>query len=151
MANSITLYIGYDAQTLGKDDFDGEVVYDYYGRPVPKPAGGSLSLGTHSNSSKLIVESFVSLFERIANPKYLVRRVNVCANNTIPESRREPSLFDGMEAEALGIKPGQEESLQSARLKIIGKFGKNAILKGTNLQEGATTRDRNEQIGGHKA
>ena len=151
VANSITLYIGYDAQTLGKDDFDGEVVYDYYGRPVPKPAGASLSLGTHSNSSKLIVESFVSLFERIANPKYLVRRVNVCANNTIPESPREPSLFDGMEAEALGIKPGQEESLQSARLKIIGKFGKNAILKGTNLQEGATTRDRNEQIGGHKA
>ncbi len=151
VANSITLYIGYDAQTLGKDDFDGEVVYDYYGRPVPKPAGASLSLGTHSNSSKLIVESFMALFERIANPKYLVRRVNVCANNTIPESRREPSLFDGIEAEALGIKPGQEESLQSARLKIIGKFGKNAILKGTNLQEGATTRDRNEQIGGHKA
>ena len=151
VANSITLYIGYDAQTLSKDDFDGEVVYDYYGRPVPKPAGASLSLGTHSNSSKLIVESFVSLFERIANPKYLVRRVNVCANNTIPESQREPSLFDDMEAETLGIKPGQEESLQSARLKIIGKFGKNAILKGTNLQEGATTRDRNEQIGGHKA
>ena len=151
VAASITLQVGYDIESLNLKDFDGEVVRDYYGRETPKPAHGSLGFGTETNSSKAIVEGFVSLFERIVNKGWLVRRVNISANNTIPLSQRQPGLFDQVDSGEGGLNQEKENSLQKARLKIINKYGKNAILKGMNLEEGATTRDRNSQIGGHKA
>ena len=151
VATAVTLQIGYDIESLNQNDFDGEIVRDYYGREVPKPAHGTCSFNTETNSSKTIVEAAVSLFEKIANHKWLVRRVNISANNTIPVDRREPGLFDGLEESDGGLNHQKEDSLQKTRLEIIKKFGKNAILKGMNLEDGATTRDRNNQIGGHKA
>ncbi len=150
-ADSLSLYVGYDVETLALSDFDGEVVRDYYGRDAPKPAHGKKSFATHTNSSKMIVESAVSLFEKIANQKWLVRRINITANNVISQNQVQPGLFDGLDEKDGGTNHQKEDNLQRARLEIIRKFGKNAILKGTNLEEGATTRDRNEQIGGHKA
>ncbi len=151
LASSITLQVGYDIESLKLEDFDGEIVKDFYGRQVPKPAHGSFAFAGETNSSAMIVESFVGLFERLVNPDWLVRRINLTANNTIPLSQRQASLFDELD-EGTDLKNRQkEESLQKARLEIINKFGKNAILKGMDLQEGATTKDRNSQIGGHKA
>ncbi len=151
VASSITLQVGYDIESLNQKDFDGEVVRDFYGREMPKPAHGSYNFGSETNSSKIIVEAFVELFEKIANPAWLYRRINITANNTISESQRQPGLFDQVDEDEGGLNQEKENSLQKARLEIMRKFGKNAILKGTNLEEGATTRDRNSQIGGHKA
>ena len=151
VASSVALYVGYDVESLDQNDFDGDVVRDYYGREVPKPAHGASQLGTETNSSKMIVEALVAVFEKVVNPKWLVRRVNITANDIKPLSERQPGLFDSLDENELGFNQKKEDSLQKARLEIIRKFGKNAILKGTNLEEGATTIDRNSQIGGHKA
>jgi len=151
VTGSITLYVGYDVESVWVPGFDGELVRDYYGREIPKPAHGNWSFTTETNSSRLIVEGFVSVFEKVVNPAWFVRRVNVVANNTKPANERQPSLFDEIDEKEGGLNQTKEDSLQKARLKIMSKYGKNAILKGMNLEEGATTRDRNEQIGGHKA
>ncbi|MCR4631032.1 MAG: DNA methylase [Treponema sp.] len=151
LASSVTLQVGYDIESLNLPDFDGEVVTDFYGRQTPKPAHGSWSFSSETNSSKIIVEGFMSIFEKTVNPLWLVRRVNITANNTIPVSQRQPGLFDAVDEKEGGLNQEKEDRLQKARLEIMKKFGKNAILKGTNLEEGATTRDRNAQIGGHRA
>jgi DNA polymerase V len=151
VAESVTLQVGYDVESLNLKEFDGEVVRDFYGREMPKPAHGSATLGTETNSSKTIVDTFVELFERIVNPAWLVRRVNITANNTKPECERQPGLFDEVDEKEGGLNQERENSLQKARLEIMRKYGKNAILKGMDLEEGATTIDRNSQIGGHKA
>lgn len=151
VTGSITLYVGYDVGSLEVPGFDGEVVRDYYGRELPKPSHGSWSFGTETNSSRMIVEAFVSIFERVVNPRWLVRRVNITANGTKPVRARQPCLFDSVDKREGGLNQEKEDSLQKARLEIINRYGKNAILKGMNLEEGATTRDRNVQIGGHKA
>jgi len=151
VASSITLQVGYDIESLDLPDFDGEVVTDFYGRQTPKPAHGSWSFSSETNSSKIIVEGFMSIFEKTVNPLWLVRRVNITANNTIPVSQRQPGLFDAVDEKEGGLNQEKEDRLQKARLEIMKKFGKNAILKGTNLEDGATTRDRNAQIGGHRA
>ena len=145
LASSITIMVGYDRSSLEKNQFDGEITYDPWGRPIPKPAGGTVKLGCETNSSRLIVEKTVELFERTVNQKLLVRRINLTANEIIPAEKKQPSLFDDIESDE------KENSLQKTRLEIIRKFGKNALLKGTNLEDGATTKDRNQQIGGHKA
>ena len=151
VASSITLQVGYDIESLDLPDFDGEVVTDFYGRQTPKPAHGSWSFSSETNSSMIIVEGFMSIFEKTVNPLWLVRRVNITANNTIPVSQRQPGLFDAVDEKEGGLNQEKEDRLQKARLEIMKKFGKNAILKGTNLEDGATTRDRNAQIGGHRA
>ena len=151
VASSITLQVGYDIESLDLPDFDGEVVTDFYGRQTPKPAHGSWAFSSETNSSKIIVEGFMSIFEKTVNPLWLVRRVNITANNTIPVSQRQPGLFDAVDEKECGLNQEKEDRLQKARLEIMKKFGKNAILKGTNLEDGATTRDRNVQIGGHRA
>lgn len=151
VAASVTLQVGYDVESLNLKNFDGEVVRDFYGRDIPKPAHASAWLGQETNSSKIIVEAFVGLFEKIVNPSWLVRRVNITANNTKLESEHQPGLFDDVDKKDGGFNQEKEDSLQKTRLEIMRKFGKNALLKGMNLQEGATTIDRNVQIGGHKA
>lgn len=154
LASSITLHVGYDIETLNltTPDFDsvyeGEIVKDFYGRLVPKPAHGTLSLNecqNATNSSWQIVNAAMTIYKNAVNPKCLVRRINITANNIIPISIRQPGLFDEM------LESEKESNLQAARLSIIEKFGKNALLKGMDFEEGATTRDRNAQIGGHKA
>lgn len=151
VTDSITLYAGYDIESLYVPGFDGEVVRDFYGREIPKPAHGSWTFDAETNSSRQIVEGFVSIFERTANPSWLYRRINITANNIKPANLKQPGLFDELETEEGVTNQHKENQLQEARLKIIQKYGKNAILKGTNFEEGATTRDRNVQIGGHKA
>ncbi len=154
LASSITLHVGYDIETLNltTPDFDsvykGEIVKDFYGRLVPKPAHGTLSLNesqNESNSPSQIVNAAMTIYKNTVNPKCLVRRINITANNVIPMSERQPGLFDEM------LDSEKESNLQAARLSIIEKFGKNALLKGMDFEEGATTRDRNAQIGGHNA
>ena len=147
VTSSVTLQVGYDIDGI-PENFDGDFVSDFYGRIVPKPAHGSIFVGDDTNSSKSIVEGFVSLYERIVNPALKVRRFNISANEVKSQSEREATLFDSLEE---NLPDKKEESLQHARLAIIKKFGKNAILKGTNLQESAMTIERNKQIGGHKA
>lgn len=145
VTSSLTLMVSFDAETLNTSDFTGETVTDFYGRLLPKPVNGSINIGQETNSPKLFIESLLTLFHRIAPESYLVRKLNVSANDVKPAAEKQPSLFDEPAADS------KEDSLQKTRLEIMKKFGKNAILKGMDLQQDATTRDRNAQIGGHKA
>ncbi len=149
VTDQIVLSIGYDAESLthGKEK-DVEVVKDWYGRPVPKPAHGSVNLGGHTSSTRRVSDAVRDLYGRIVRRDLLVRRVSVTANHVIPEALspgEQAGLFDAP------LDRGKERSRQEAILSIRRKFGKNAILKGIDFEEGATTRDRNQQIGGHKA
>lgn len=145
VASNFSLMIGYDRTSLNDCEYKGDLVYDGWGRLMPKPSHGNFDLGLETNSSHQIVEGFVQLFDQIGNPELMVRRVCVNANNIISKEARQIGLFDEIEHEE------KEDKLQQTRLDILKKFGKNALLKGTNLQDGAMTRERNMQIGGHKA
>lgn len=165
-ADQIVLTVGYDRESLedgrGKG-YHGPVTTDRYGRKVPKHACGSINLGKYSSSTSLIVSKATELYEQIVNQALLVRRVSITANHIIQESNileengyEQMDLFTDyarLEAEHQKERKAleQEKKLQQAMLDIKKKFGKNAILKGMNLQEGATTIERNRQVGGHKA
>ena len=136
---------------------------DHYGRRVPVHAHGTINLDRQTASTKLIMDAVMELFERIVNPDLLIRRVSLVANHVIDEKiiQKEPvfeqmNLFTDYEAldrnqEAQNEALEREKKVQQAVLSIKKRYGKNAILKGMNLQEGATTLERNNQIGGHKA
>ena len=167
MTNQMTLTVGYDVESLTnksiRQKYHGEIKTDHYGRQVPKHAHGTQKLPKHMSSSKVIVNAVVELFERIVNPDLLVRRMYVVANNVIRETEikstpefEQLDLFSNTEeqikqrdAEERALE--KEKNLQKAIIKLEGKYGKNAVLKGMNLEEGATTIERNGQIGGHKA
>jgi len=159
VTDQIVLTVGYDIENIAdpnrREKYDGEIIIDHYGRKVPKSAHGSENIGRQTSSSKLIVGATMSLFERIVDRNLLVRRVSIAANHVIPENKvvkdtaRQLDLFTDYEAEDKKLE--KERKLQEATLKLRNKYGKNAVLKGTNLQEGATTVERNKQIGGHKA
>lgn len=147
LSDSFTLTIGYDRESVDNGTYDGDVAIDYYGRMVPIPSHGTVNFGDHTSSTQKIMAGMLSLFDRIVNPGVTVRRITIAANNLKKESEnyQQMDLFtDYKEAE-------QEKKLQRALLEIQGKYGKNAVLKGTNYLEGATTRERNSQIGGHKS
>ena len=133
----------------GKGAWKGQLVTDWYGRPAPKPAHGSLNLGKHTSSTRLITKAVADLFDGNVDKRLHVRRINVSANHVIDERRAagEPSL------DLFGEKAAddRERKQQEAILEIRRRFGKNAILKGMDFEEGATARERNKQIGGHKA
>lgn len=167
VTDQIVLTIGYDIENLTdpkrSSKYTGSVTTDHYGRKIPKHAHGTANLKMPSSSTMLIMDAVTELFDRIVDPNLLVRRVNITANHVIPEADAKQSapmeqldLFTDYEAEE---KKREEENAalerekrrQKAVLTIRKKFGKNAILKGMNLEEGATTMDRNNQIGGHKA
>ena len=126
-------------------NYDGETVKDPWGRLMPKPVHGTKGLSVETNSSAIIIDAILSIYERIVDPSLMVRRINLTANNLITPEQKQPGLFDDMDEHE------KEDKLQTVRLEIMKKFGKNAILKGTNLEDGATTMERNRQIGGHKA
>ena len=132
----------------GEGDYAGPVVNDWYGRPVPKPAHGSINLGRQTSSTDIILKAVGELFDRIVDRDLLVRRMYIVANHVIPEDEAA-----GVQLNLFEEEPDleRERSRQEAILKIREKFGKNAILKGMNFEEGATAKDRNKQIGGHKA
>lgn len=150
VTDQMVLTVGYDIENLDDRNrgYQGEVVRDFYGRSVPKPAHGSINLGSHNSSTELITDAVMQLFDRIVDRNLLVRRMYVVANHTLDEERAamEPvSLFADTQADE------KERKRQEAIIAIKNKFGKNAILKGMNFSEGATARERNAQVGGHKA
>ena len=165
VTNQLVLTVSYDRENLTRPEiaskYHGEIVMDYYGRPVPKHAHGTANLGSHSSSSKEIIEAVISLYDRIVNRDLLIRRLNISTNHIIAEGNVQETTnngptqldlftdYDAIRKEKENKK--KERRIQEALLKIKHKFGKNAILKGTSYAEGATARERNKQIGGHKA
>lgn len=215
-ADQMVLTVVYDKDNLTdpaiREKYKGPVKKDWYGRMAPKPAHGTVSLGRHTSSSRIITDAVLSLYDRIVDPDLMVRRIFLVTNHVIEEAETKkttvidgnPSAFpdgknnreknqekesasgrEGSRETSIAIKPDNGESgaagswqqldlftdyevleaekerekaalekerrLQEAMLEIRRKYGKNAILKGTSLQEGATMRDRNQSIGGHKA
>lgn len=142
VSDSISVMIGYDAVNTS---YLGELKTNYYGKVVPRPAGGTIALEGSTNSMKKIAGAALELFERTVNPALSIRRISITANNTQPLSFAQRSLFETEEEDE------EQQKLQRTLLDIKKRFGKNAILKGLNFKEGATQRERNAQIGGHKA
>ncbi len=168
VTDQIVLTIGYDIENLSdakrSRDYKGEVTTDHYGRKVPKQAHGSQNIGRHTSVTSLIVDAAMELYDRIVDPKLLVRRMYVVANHVIPEADAKSPIPETEQLDlftdyaALEKKRADEEAKlekerrsQAAILAIREKFGKNAVLKGVSYTEGATARERNGQIGGHKA
>ncbi len=149
VTDQVVLHVGYDMESLERvEDYGGPIDDDWYGRKVPKPAHGSANLGRQTSSTTLIADAMMDLYDRIVDRRLSVRRVYVVANHVVDESRVEGvqlSLFDGPEEDI-----ARERSRQEAILAIRRRFGKNAILTGIDFEEGATTRERNNQIGGHR-
>ena len=167
VTDQMVLSIGYDIENLSnkeiRKNYKGEVNVDRYGRMVPKHAHGSANLGLQTSSTKLIMDAVMELYDRIVDPRLLIRRVTVVANHLVEEDTvKESPSFEQMDlfTDYGALEKAQEEEnarlkkerkLQEAMLAVKKKYGKNAILKGMNLEEGATTIERNNQIGGHKA
>lgn len=167
VTDQIVLTIGYDIENLTDPKrskfYSGPITVDAYGRKIPKHAHGTANIGKQTSSTKLITEAVMELYDRIVNPSLLIRRLNISANHVVPEQsvKNEPqveqlNLFTNYEElekrrEKENADLEREKKIQQAVLSIKKKFGKNSILKGMNLQEGATAKDRNQQIGGHKA
>ena len=163
VTNQMVLTIGYDIENLTdpkrRNAYQGEITTDPYGRKIPKHAHGTANLGRRTSSTRLITDAVMDLFDRIVDRNLLVRRINLVATNVLPEQAVQQELsFQQLDLFADTQKQEEEEAQlerekrrQQAVLSIRKKFGKNAILKGMNYEEGATTRDRNGQIGGHKA
>lgn len=146
VTDSLTLDIGYDRENCDKGIYHGPVHIDHYGRTVPKGAHGSTRLDNPTNLSSQLMAATTELFDRIANRSLTVRRITIAANCVIKDQGiLQVDLFTDTS------KLEREKSLQATMLGIKKKFGKNAVLKGTNYLEGATMRERNGQIGGHKA
>ena len=169
VTDRMVLTVGYDIENLTdksrRNAYSGEVVTDRYGRKIPKHAHGTANLKEKTSSISIIMDAVMELYDRIMDPALLTRRMSVVAANVVDESEAEAqkketyeqlTLFTDIEAEEERKKEEKaallkERKAQETVLAIRKKFGKNAILKGTNLEEGATTIDRNRQIGGHKA
>ena len=167
LTDQLVLTVGYDRENLADPNrrgaYKGEVATDYYGRAVPKKAHGSINLKKQTSSTKIITEAAMELFDRIVDKDLTVRRMYVVANRVVPESEaaqtrsesEQLSLFTDYaalerERQAEDEALAREKRLQKAVLNIKRKFGKNSILKGMSFEEGATARERNKQIGGHR-
>lgn len=157
VTNQLVLTVGYDIENLADParQYTGAVVKDHYGRQIPKHAHGTANLEAYTSSSKVILQAMTELYDRIVDPRLLIRRLNVVANNVVSEAEapgageEQLDLFRDAEAEHAALE--REKKLQQAVIGLKKKFGKNAVLKGMNLEDGATARDRNSQIGGHRA
>lgn len=168
VTDQIVITVGYDIENLTDPEcrkkYRGEVVTDRYGRQIPKHAHGTENLESFTSSTQKVVEAASVLYDRIVDKNLLIRRMNITANNIVEEkaapqknnSYQQLDLFTDYAAEEEqekqeALRLDRERKLQEATITIKKKFGKNAILKGMSLQEGATAKNRNEQIGGHKA
>ena len=163
--NQMTLTIGYDADSLNDPTkpYFGEVTVDHYGRTIPKHAHGTVNFENHTSSTEQIMAELLGLYDKIINQNLLIRRVNISANNLIKESEIDCSpkveqmdFFTDYKERDEAKKAEKERYVrekmrQNAVISIRKKYGGNAIIRGMNLTEGATTIDRNKQIGGHKA
>lgn len=168
VTDQIVVTVGYDIENLSdpsrRQRYHGAIVKDNYGRQIPKHAHGTENLSAHTSSTKQIMKAASNLFDRIVDANLLIRRLNIVAAHVIPESdaQRLGETFEQLdlftdyaalqaERERNQAELERERRMQETMLTIKKKFGKNAILKGMNLEEGATAKDRNAQIGGHKA
>lgn len=166
VSDQLTLTIGYDKENLEKPEilasYTGEVKADRYGRLIPKHAHGTANLKKYTASSTVFLEAFTELFERIVDPRLTVRRITLAACRVLPEKKaEEQNAFEQMDifsfaaaqekSDREAAAEEKEKHLQEALLAIKDKYGKNAVLRGMNLEEGATAAARNAQIGGHKA
>ena len=161
VTDQLILAIGYDIENLknSRIDYNGEITIDRYGRSIPKHAHGTINLDHKTSSTKIIEKATMELYDRIINKKLLTRRISLAANKVVSEEIAEKennytqiNLFTNYTVEKRKHEQElQERELQRSILDIKKKYGKNAILKGMNFQEGATTIERNSQIGGHKS
>lgn len=167
VTDQIVLTVGYDIENMKNPEvmkrYTGELKNDYYGRSIPKHAHGTARLGRQTSSTELITNAMLELYDRIVDPLLTVRRMYVVADHIVDEKLANAApAFEQMDLftdyAALEEQRAKEEaflqrerSMQRAMIDIKNKFGKNAIIKGTDLQEGATSIMRNGQIGGHKA
>lgn len=158
--------IGYDIENLKdpniRKDYHGAITTDHYGRAIPKHATGTANLGCRTASTKLLTQAVLELYGHIVDPKLLVRRISISANHVVSEKdapkkdvAEQLDLFADyatkQQKQAEEAELAREKKMQETMLTIKKRFGKNAILKGMNLEEGATARERNSQIGGHRA
>lgn len=167
VTDQMVLTVGYDIENL-KDPkrrrfYQGEITTDHYGRKIPKHAHGTVNLDRQTSSTRLITRAVMELYDNIVNKHLLVRRVTITANHIVEETAvKKEEVFEQMnlftDYEAVMHRQAEEEealkrekNLQKAMLDIQKRYGKNAVLKGMNLEEGATARNRNQQIGGHRA
>ncbi len=159
VTNQLTLTVGYDIANLKEESrrkkCRGAITRDAYGREIPRHSHGTENLKEYTASSKAILNGITELFDRIVDRELWIRRLQITAHRVLPEEKAaRQTPYEQMD---LFADPGEEEErlrekrMQEAILSIKKKFGKNAILKGMNLEEGATARDRNNQIGGHRA
>lgn len=145
LCSGIVMDIGYDRENCDNRTYHGPVHMDHYGRTVPRPAHGTVKLEA-TNLGSRIIPAVLDLFDSIADPGLTIRRITLAAIRVVPdEGFYQMDLF----TDTASIE--KEQRLQKAMLDIKKRFGKNAVLKGTNYQEGATMKERNQQIGGHRA
>ena len=164
VTNQLVLTINYDIENLTnpKIKYDGEITYDHYGRKIPKHAHGTIRLDYKTSSTKVLSRKCIELFDRIINPALLVRKINITACNIVDEKEAENDVVheqldlfnnnieNSKEKEYEKLQQKDELRLKKTLLEIKSKYGKNSILKGMNYEEGATSKERNEQVGGHK-
>ena len=167
VTDQIVLEVGYDVESLSRPEiqsvYHGKVVKDRYGRPVPFHAHGTANMDRCTSSAKILTEKVLELYDRIINPALLVRRLTLSINRIEPEGAAAAVCDDGVQLDLFADYDQQQRRLaderealererrrQEAVLNIRHRFGKNAILKGTNFKDGATQRERNGQIGGHR-
>ena len=165
MTDQIVLTVGYDIENLSDPQrskhYKGQTTTDRYGRKTPKHAHGTENLGRYSSSTSELIKATLALYDRIVDKNLLIRRLSITANHLIAEADApkhdvadQLDLFTDyaaqekqQEEDAAAL--ARERKVQEAMLSIKKRFGKNAILKGMNFEEGATARSRNQQIGGH--
>lgn len=166
LTDQLVLTVGYDIENLTDPErrkhYTGPVTTDRYGRKIPKHAHGTANLGQYSSSAQDLMEVVSELYDRIMDPELLVRRLSISANHLVDEAtarqRQQPEQLDlftdytaqEQQRAEQNAAHAREKKLQEAMLGIKKKYGKNAILKGMNLEEGATAKERNQQIGGHQ-
>ena len=168
VTDQLVLTVGYDAECMTRPEilekYHGEITTNYYGKTVPKHAHGTFNFEKPTSSSRLIMDGATELYDRCVNPDLLIRRLNLATNHVVSEvsvsaqksAPQQLDLFTDYETlekkrQEEQAKLDKERRMQETQLKIKKRFGKNAILRGLNFEEGATAKDRNKQIGGHKA
>ena len=162
VTDQLVLDIGYDAESIVNPDirrhYSGEIAVNRYGKVVPKPAHGSVNLKEFTSSSKIIVTALEHLFDKIVNSRLLVRKISLYANHVVTQtmssniiSKQFSLLPESTSSQYEKIRRESEKKQQKVILEIRHKYGKNSILKGMNFEDGATTKMRNMQIGGHRA
>lgn len=157
--DQIVLTVGFDRENLAPEKgYTGPTVKDSYGRTIPKHAHGTANLPMHTSSGNLMTEAVLGLFDRIVSSEMLVRRINLAAHHILPETALPPKkyvqldLFSNSDKEKDARQnTSRERKQQEVMLKIRQRYGKNSLLKGMNFEDGATARERNQQIGGHRA